>query len=251
MKQGELLVMVAPGELGQIRRGREVQMVYRLGAGFRLMQAELGLGGRRGQIMGIDTGRTIPVGEGDYFVGQVMGQLGQHGYGGLFCGFPRGGGLAEVVRELSLACQRGGYDFYVPEEYGDIGDYSRILFSTAISGGDLEGRFRRGLEQYGRKRVFMSLDCMGEDFLVPSPQGSGEKRSMQEIGVLAKTEGAQVFFSKELCGRYFTYQNGEHSLRFVLYDDRGTLEEKMRLAKTWNLGGVVGRFGDLQSWNLL
>lgn len=247
---GELLVAVAPGDMGRVKRGREVQMVYRVGAEFRLLQAEV-RGARRGQIMGIDTGRMIPVGDGDYFVGQVMGQMGQHGYGGLCCDFPCGGGLTAVVEQLSLACGRGGYDFYVPEWYGQLGETSKVLVSTALSGGDLEGRFRRAMELFGRQRVVMSLDCMGEDFLIPSPQGSGEKRSREEIRVLAQTEGAEVFFSKELCGRYFTYQNGEHSLRFVLYDDRGTLEEKMRLAKLWKLAGVMGRYGDLQSWNML
>lgn len=253
MKQGELFVAVSPREMGLGKKGREVQMIYRLGAGFRLYQASVCTGVRQGQLMGIDTGETIPLGEEDYFVGQVMAQLRLHGYGGLCCWFPTGGlpALGRGVSMLAEACAREGYLCLLPEAYGDLGESNGVLVSTALSGGDLEGRFRSAMEKYGRHRVVMELEGRGEDFLIPSPQGCGEKKSVAEIHALALEKGAQVFFSKELCGRYFTYENGERSLRFVLYDDSGTAGEKLRLAKIWKIAGVLGRYEEMESWRLL
>ena len=40
---------------------------------------------------------------------------------------------------------------------------------------------------------------------------------------------AQVFFSKELCAKYFTYMDEETRGHFVLFDDESTLEEKAML----------------------
>ena len=44
--------------------------------------------------------------------------------------------------------------------------------------------------------------------------------------LLAET-GAQVFFSHELCARYFTYTDREGAAHFVLFDDADTLAAKL------------------------
>ncbi len=154
------------------------------------------------------------------------------------CYFPgRGhGGLSQVVAELAGICGRSGLDFLTTEGYGDVADSGEILVSSALCGGTLEERFAQVVETWGGHRVVMDIQPMGEDFLLPSPQGSGRKLSTQEIGALVAKEGAQVYFSPELCARYFTYQNGEHSLRFVLFDDEGTVAEKIRRAESWGIG---------------
>ena len=40
-----------------------------------------------------------------------------------------------------------------------------------------------------------------------------------------------VFFSGELCARYFTYMNREGGAHFVLFDDGDTLRRKMEVAR--------------------
>lgn len=244
---------VRPGEIGLTRRGREIQMLYRVDGQLKLLQAGVKGANSVGQILGMDCTVGAPMGDVDYLCRQVMGQVKQRQYAGVCCFFSGSGQgvLAQVVEVLSRRCEEEGVLFMVTESYGDIGEYSRVLVSTALSGGDLEGRFRGMIEKYGKNRVMMDIDCMGEDFLLPSPRGSGERRSIGEILRLQKEKRAQAFFSKELCARYFTYENGEHSLRFVLYDDAGTVEEKMKLGKLWKLAGIVGTFGELRHWNLV
>lgn len=255
MKQGEVAFFLAvrPLEMGLARKVREVQMLYRVDGKLKLLQAAQVKGKRRGQIMGIDTVVGAPVGDVDYVCRQVRTQVEEHGYGGICCSFSGNafGCLAKVVEHLSDYCRDLGLLFLVSEGYGEIGTYSKVLVSTALSGGDIEGRFRRMGEKYGRQRVMMDIEPMGEDFLIPSPKGTGEKRTVQEIRRLGQEKKAQIFFSKELCARYFTYENGENSLRFVLFDDEGTIQEKMRLAKLWELSGIVATYEEIRSWNLL
>lgn len=40
-----------------------------------------------------------------------------------------------------------------------------------------------------------------------------------------------VFFSHELCARYFTYMSRESGAHFVLFDDRDTLRKKLEVAQ--------------------
>lgn len=40
-----------------------------------------------------------------------------------------------------------------------------------------------------------------------------------------------VFYSSELCARYFTYMSRESGAHFVLFDDGDTLRRKMEVAR--------------------
>ena len=40
-----------------------------------------------------------------------------------------------------------------------------------------------------------------------------------------------IFFSNELCARYFTYMSKETGAHFVLFDDGETLRRKMEVAR--------------------
>lgn len=251
MKTGEFFYAVRSGDLELTGGGRQIQMLYRVGADLKLLQG--GKGKRGGHIMGIDTGGGAPVGDVSYFCKQVMTQVEEYGYKGVCCFF-RGGrsaSLVELVEALSQSCKRRGLLLIVTEEYGEVENYGKVLISTALSGGCLEGRFRTAMEKYGRQRVMMDIDCMGEDFLLPAPKGTGERMSLGEIETRRREKQAEVFFSQELCARYFTYQNKEHSLRFVLYDDEGTVREKIRLGKLWKIYGIVGTFEELRYWDIL
>ncbi|MFI3255129.1 MAG: hypothetical protein R3Y63_12475 [Eubacteriales bacterium] len=252
--QGEtkFFLGVRPTQLskGRALGGLELQMIYRLDSHLKLYQASA-LGGnveKSGQIMGIDTLDLSPCGDVAGFCRQVSGVVTQHGFGGVACLF-RGGTnpcLEEAVASLAELCCGWGIPLIVPEAYGQVGEYPKVFISTAISGGSLEVRFRQAMEQYGRGRLVMDIEAMGEDFLLPAPKGVGEPLGEDEIYEAIVRENADVFFSSELCARYFTYQNGEHSLRFVLFDDQGSVREKIRLARQWKLWGVAVSLDDYQ-----
>ena len=65
------------------------------------------------------------------------------------------------------------------------------------------------------------------DFPLPCPSGIGTPLSREELRCRMPSV---TFFSRELCARYFTYQeNGQH--HFVLFDDAETLNQKVRIAR--------------------
>ena len=65
------------------------------------------------------------------------------------------------------------------------------------------------------------------DFLLPAETGEGRPLSQQEFQALVDRETPAVFFSQDLCARYFTYtRDGE--THFVLFDDADTLQQKLR-----------------------
>lgn len=221
----------------------QIQVVYRVGAQLQLLRGG-GLDrdfGQRGQLLGIVPQSATPVGEAEAFVRQVLEEVERWGYRGVVCLFPEGGnqGLGQVVTLLDRSCGAGGLDFLVTEAFASWAEQGKILISTALSGGTLEQRFQLAIQRWGAERVVMDVERMGEDFLLPAPRGCGERVTLEEIGGMVRREGAEVYFSTELCARYFTYQNQENSLRFVLFDDQGTVAEKVRRARKWGLAGVA------------
>jgi hypothetical protein len=68
------------------------------------------------------------------------------------------------------------------------------------------------------------------DFPLPCPDGSGQPLDRAAFAALRRRHPSPVFFSPELCARYFTYSDGE-SAHFVLFDDARTLRRKLRLAR--------------------
>lgn len=234
--------------------GKQLQLLYRLDANLMLLQASTcpPTLQRQGNMMTIDC-QTIQVqGDVTHFCKQVLQQVGKYNYAGICLLFPftQSGQLPHIITQLGQECATHGLDFLLPEEYGTLVKHSRILLTTQLTGGTLEGRFRTAIETYGAKRIVMDMECMGEDFLLPAPKGCGNPLSLPEIQQRITQEQAHVFFSHELCAKYFTYQNKEHSLHFVLFDDAHTLREKISCAKKWGLGGVATTWAQVEHWQL-
>lgn len=253
-KDTKFFVGVRGRELGMAVGAEEIQLLYRVSPQLSLLQVS-GVSPqarRKGQIMGIDTMAQAPEGDISAFCRQVEGVLEQYGFGGLACFFQGAGNpcLEKTVTALEQLCKKRRIPLLLPERYGKKSDYGKVFVSTVLSGGSLEGKFRRAMEQYGRERVVMDIESMAMDFLLPAPQGTGERLQRGQVQALRERTQAQTFFSQELCARYFTYENGEHSLHFVLYDDQKTMEEKIRLSRQWNLWGVAVTYGEYESGSI-
>ena len=55
--------------------------------------------------------------------------------------------------------------------------------------------------------------------------------SEQELEELMKRLSPAVFFSGDLCARYFTYMSRDNGAHFVLFDDGDTLRRKVEVAR--------------------
>lgn len=55
-----------------------------------------------------------------------------------------------------------------------------------------------------------------------------------------------VFFSRELCARYFTYMSRDSGAHFVLFDDAQTMAKKVEIARQLSIPTILGAWSDLQ-----
>lgn len=102
------------------------------------------------------------------------------------------------------------------------------LICAAISGGNFVQRLQEAAA--GRDRaggLALDVQRLRMDFTLPAQSGEGRPLSGLELQDLLDRESPSVFFSQDLCARYFTYaRDGE--THFVLFDDADTLSQKLR-----------------------
>lgn len=103
---------------------------------------------------------------------------------------------------------------------------ARVVVSTALSGGTLRQRLRDACRRFGARRLALDLACVRMDFSLPAPYGTGTALTPQQLTELRGRR--TVFFSPELCARYFTYEQSGMT-HFVLFDDADTLHRKIAL----------------------
>ena len=72
-------------------------------------------------------------------------------------------------------------------------------------------------------------------FPLPCPTGDGTPLTGEELDALMGRRQPVVFYSNDLCAKYFTAtENGES--RFVLFDDAGSLQRKIQLGRELGIG---------------
>ena len=101
-------------------------------------------------------------------------------------------------------------------------------------------------QRFGRERVVLALQRTAEDFFLPSPTGSGRPLTQKQLHQLMEERSPSVFFSRELCARYFTYMSRDSGAHFVLFDDAQTMAKKVEIARQLSIPTILGAWSDLQ-----
>ena len=119
---------------------------------------------------------------------------------------------------------------------------------AASGGGGKKKVLRHPLEaqeRFGRDRVVLALQRVAEDFFLPSPTGSGTPLTQEELRERIQQRQPSIFFSHELCARYFTYMSRESGAHFVLYDDASTLAKKLQVAHSLDIRTVLAAWPEI------
>lgn len=112
---------------------------------------------------------------------------------------------------------------------------TRILISTALSGGSLRELLEEAIAKYGTAQLALGVERTAMDFPLPCRGGYGTPLAPETLAALRRRCAAPVFFSEALCAKYFTYlRNGE--TRLVLFDDDETVRRKLALAQSLGIG---------------
>lgn len=240
-----MLVLIPPHRLGELRGRGAVpcHLAYCVGPGPHLLRTGLPAA-LRGGVMAVAAQGDL-LGEGtDAFCREVLRECAVRNFRGVLCDWeqPAAPFWCRLVQDMEDALLSRGLALYVPEECGACTRQAGVLISTAICAGSLALRMREAAERFGPHRLTAALQRSAEDLTLPAPEGVGKTLSARELEELLHRTGAVVYFSPELCARYFTYGDEKGRTHFVLFDDGDTMARKVETAR----GAGVRRF--LAAW---
>ena len=161
----------------------------------------------------------------------VLRECARRRYGGIVLAFdePSREDRRRFAALLGQQCAKSRKFFCLPPSYAGAVEHPTVIVNTAISGGSFETHIREELARYGGGRnVVFDLQRLRMDFPLPCPTGEGIPLTDEQLAALQT--GRQIFFSRELGARYFTYRRGGET-RFVLLDDGDTLHRKIALGE--------------------
>lgn len=222
----QVWLAVTPTEIPAVSRRvrRLAHVAYRIGKSG-LLRQDL-TSNIRGGLLSLSDRDAPAIPDPDRLAAAVLRECVQRGYSGVVADFESSPTQDRIVFLKALK-QRSGKSFrlLVPESCFIPG--ATVLVNTAISGGNLTQRLQEAITRY--PGAALDLQRLMMDFTLPAPSGEGRPLSVSELSSMRKQLAPSVFFSPELCARYFTYmQNGQ--AHFVLYDDAETLQQKMKAA---------------------
>lgn len=224
----QIYLAVTPSEAQEAARFRcsLAHVAYCIGPDSTLLRQNLLLQTRGGLLSVTD--RDAPfIASPEQLAAAALRECGRRGYGGVLLDFEQPPAPDQLAFAQALAKRLAPRPLYVPEGYASVpGAVS--LVCTALSGGSFvqylqETAAARG----GPGTLALDVQRLRMDFPLPARSGEGRPLSQQEFQALMDRESPAVFFSQDLCARYFTYTR-EGETHFVLFDDAETLQQKLR-----------------------
>jgi len=223
-----IYLAVTPSQLRQGERWCRslAHVAYSIGSGSQLLRNNL-LMQTRGGLLTITDRQAPRIDMPEALCAAALRECGRRNYSGVLADFeePPTPDRQVFLEKLAQALRKNRRALYVPRLYGTPGAVP--LLCTAVSGGN----FRTYLQETisGGPVPALDLQRVIMDFPLPSPLGEGTPLTQAQLAELRQQKKPAIFFSPELCAKYFTYaENGKG--HFILFDDASTLQEKLRLA---------------------
>ena len=207
---------------------RLAHAAYRIGPEGRLLQQKQPPQ-VRGGLMVVDDRDCGPIRDREALCRDIWRECVGRGYSGAAADFeqPVSGDRLAFLESLSQIFSRSGKRLYVPEAYGPQLPLARVLVCTALSGGIFQQRLEEAVRRFGSGRLALDLQCLRMDFPLPCPSGEGTRLTSEALRAMMEEKQPSVFYSSDLCARYFTCLR-EGDSHFVLFDDAGTITRKIQ-----------------------
>jgi len=247
MPQDTFLITLPPRQLPALQGWQVIpaHLAYRLGPGPHLFRAD-GAAPPRGGLMVVDDKGFDPLGSISPLCQEIMRECQARGFTGAILDFEnRLPPLEQMAARLDEQFAGRGWALYVPERFSSAAPHARVMIPSALSGGSLRQRLEEALARFGESRTVLALERRAEDFRLPSPTGSGRPLTDRELEELRQRLAPSVFFSGELCARYFTYMSREDGAHFVLFDDGDTLRRKVEVARQLDIHTFLAPWAEI------
>ena len=234
----QLYWAVTPDKLREAARytDRLAHVAYRVGKDGRLNRRDR-LMRTRGGLMVLGDQECGFIRDPAALCRDVWQECGNRGYGGVLADFeqPPEADRIAFLEALGRVLSRNGMRLFVPESYGGRVQQAAVLICTALSGGNLRQRLEECARQFGKGRLALDLQRLRMSFPLPCPSGEGEPLDGRRLAEMLEKEGSSVFYSNDLCAKYFTFTDDGKN-RFVLFDDAGTILRKLRIGQEMGIG---------------
>ncbi len=233
----QIYLAAAPEHLAEARRFTEriAHAAYRIGPDGRLVRQNL-LPRIRGGLLALGDWECGPVRDPAMLCREVWRECGNRGFGGVVADFEEqpSEDKAAFLEAMGKVLSRNRMRLFVPEAYGQRVSQAAVLTCTAISGGTLRQRLEEAAARFGPSRVALDLQRLRMSFPLPCPEGEGTPLSGEALESFLREREPSVFYSGDLCAKYFTCtQDGES--RFILFDDGDTLRRKIQMGREMGL----------------
>ncbi len=230
---------------------------YQIGAGSELLRGNIPLQTRGGLIIISDRDAPL-IDRPELLSAAVLRECGRRGCIGAALDFenPPREDLWKFAAYLSRQSRDAGRKLYISRDYAQAAPDAVLLINTAISGGNFREYLQDAIHQINqdknqdKNRAFaLDIQRLRVDFTLPAPDGNGRNLNPDEFQTLS--ENKAVFFSPDLCARYFTFteqipaskipdnKNNNNinpiyhaqtgAAHFVLFDDADTINIKLKI----------------------
>ena len=125
--------------------------------------------------------------------------------------------------------------------------FRSVIINTAVSGGSFEEHLREVISLYGgSQHIALDVQLLRMCFSLPAHTGLGEPLTPEKLDTLLHAQGPAVFFSRDLCARYFTCTRSGQA-QFILFDDAGTLRQKLRLGQQLGVAAAFFQWPEISN----
>ena len=229
------LILTAPPSQAQAARAYGLpiaHMAYRVGPGPRLLRSSVPVSLRGGLLMLDDHGYHPGHSDPASLCRGIKQECFARGFDGIIANWealpsPECIHMTQAIADLAAG---QNWPFYLPERFGRHITQGRVMIPSSLSGGSLRMRLSEAVQSFGPERVALAVERAAFDLKLPSPNGQGRELPVSELERLTATYHPSVYFSDDLCARYFTYRTTEGETHFVLFNDAGTIQKKLQIA---------------------
>ncbi|MCI8397867.1 MAG: hypothetical protein HFF90_00460 [Oscillibacter sp.] len=203
---------------------------YRIGPDSTLLRQSLLLQAKGG-LLCVSDHEAPAIEDPEALCAAVLRECSRRGYGGAVLDFeePPTPDRVQFASRLGASLTASRKTLYLPETYCQASKNAILLICTAISGGSFTQRLEEAASRHGgAARLALDVQRLRMAFPLPARTAEGDPLTQEALQALLTQHTPSVFFSQDLCARYFTYATDSQT-HFVLYDDADTLRQKLRL----------------------
>ena len=242
----QIYLAAAPDEAREAARFRRplAHRAYRIGPESTLLRRNLLLG-TQGGLLAVTDQDAPPVSRPEELAAAAVRECGRRSYNGVLLELTQPPGPDRLALAEALARALAPRPLYVPADWGSV-EGAVALVGTAVSGGNFAQYLREAAEAHGGAgSLALDVERLRMDFTLPARSGLGQPLSGAELTSLMDRESPAVFFSQDLCARYFTYAlDGE--THFVLFDDADTIQQKLRLGNSMGFSAAFLMYPEIR-----